>query len=454
MRQDQRAFGQRLEHHRGDLFRPGVPVHIARAPGRLDVMGGVADYSGSLVLEATIKDSTTAGVQLREDRRVRVVSDIVREGRVLTAETDLDSLLTDRDAGYDGARAGLAELGLGGWPSYVLGAWSALWLEGLLAADAPGASVFLRSTVPIAVGVASSAALEVAAMSALVSALGITLAPLDLARLCQRVENLIAGAPCGIMDQVACALGRAGALVIIRCQPHDVRGHLALPSGLATFGIDSSVEKHTSGSPYRRARVAAFMGHRILSRVLGESAGQGYLANVTPEEFRCLAGRLPGRMRGSEFLELYGGTDDAVTSVDPDVVYSVRGCTEHPIYENRRVVRFIELLGRAEAGEAARIEAGALMYGSHWSYTHRCGLGHRDVTRIVRLARALGPAGGIYGAKITGGGAGGTVALLARADAHDAVEGIAETYRRETGREAIVFAGTSPGAVESGITLG
>jgi galactokinase len=454
MREDLRAFRQTLEQHRDDLFRRGEPIHIARAPGRLDVMGGVADYSGSLVLEATIEDATIAGVQLRQDRRVRVVSDIAREGRVLTVEADLDSLLTDPALGYGAARARLIERGLAGWPAYVLGAWCALSIEGLLPPAVPGASVFLRSTVPIAVGVASSAALEVAATYALASALAVRLAPLDLARLCQRVENLIAGAPCGVMDQVACALGRAGAPVIILCQPHDVRGHLVLPAGLATFGIDSSVEKHTSGSPYRRARVAAFMGHRILSSLLGASAGDGYLANVTPEGFRSLADRLPARMRGDEFLGRYGGTDDPVTSVDPAVSYSVRGCTEHPIYENRRVARFIELLGAPEASEAARIEAGALMYGSHWSYTHRCSLGHRDVTRIVRLARGLGPERGIYGAKITGGGAGGTVAILARADAHEAVEEIAETYRRETGRDAIVFAGTSPGAVQSGITLG
>ncbi len=452
MCEDLRAYRTALARDERRLFAPGRPIAIARAPGRLDVMGGIADYSGSLVLEATIQDSTIAGVQLRDDGRVRVVSEIVRESRALECEVETSALLPERAGGYEVVRRALADRGLAGWQAYVLGAWSALWLEGVTRRKPAGATVFLRSRVPIAVGVASSAALEVSVMYALIEALGLTVEPLAVARLCQRVENLIAGAPCGIMDQVACLMGRACAPVIILCQPYSIQGHLELPSALATFGIDSAVEKHTGGSPYRRARVAAFMGHRILSDALGAHAGNGYLANVTPERFRSFSAGLPAHMRGEEFLRRYGGTDDTVTTVDPEVTYSVRGCTEHPVYENRRVARFIELLSDPTGGERAWIRAGELMYGSHWSYTHRCGLGHRDVTRIVRIARSLGPAAGIYGAKITGGGAGGTVAILARADAREAVERIAATYRTETGREALVLAGSSPGAVEAGVT--
>jgi L-arabinokinase len=89
------------------------------------------------------------------------------------------------------------------------------------------------------------------------------------------------------------------------------------------------------------------------------------------------------------------------------------------------------------------------MYESHASYS-ACGLGSDGTDRLVALARAAGSARGIYGAKITGGGSGGTVALLADASAGDTVRAIAHAYAGETGRDAHVFEGTSPGAARIG----
>ena len=89
------------------------------------------------------------------------------------------------------------------------------------------------------------------------------------------------------------------------------------------------------------------------------------------------------------------------------------------------------------------------MYESHASYS-ACGLGSDGTDRLVTLAREAGPARGIYGAKITGGGSGGTVALLADATAGDVVRDIAHRYAEETGRHAYVFEGSSPGAGQIG----
>jgi L-arabinokinase len=89
------------------------------------------------------------------------------------------------------------------------------------------------------------------------------------------------------------------------------------------------------------------------------------------------------------------------------------------------------------------------MYESHASYS-ACGLGTSGTDRLVALAREAGPARGIYGAKITGGGSGGTVAFLADSGADDEIRAIARRYAGETGRNAHVFAGTSPGAARVG----
>jgi len=177
----------------------------------------------------------------------------------------------------------------------------------------------------------------------------------------------------------------------------------------------------------------------------------GYLANVGGEAFRRFERDIPETLEGEAFLARYDGTTDLVTRVDPARRYAIRTPTAHPIYEHERVTEWAALLSAphlaAAASDASRL--GALMYESHASYS-ACGLGSDGTDRLVSLARAAGSARGIYGAKITGGGSGGTVALLADASAGDTVRAIAHEYTGETNREAYVFEGTSPGAARIG----
>jgi galactokinase len=143
-----------------------------------------------------------------------------------------------------------------------------------------------------------------------------------------------------------------------------------------------------------------------------------------------------------------------VTRVHPERGYAVRQSAAHPVYENARVTRFAELLGDLRPGaDDVAIEMGELMAESHASYG-ACGLGSEGTDRLVELVREAGPAAGVFGAKITGGGSGGTVAVLGRADAEAEVRKIARSYREESGREAEVFAGSGPGAEESGVVVG
>ena len=112
----------------------------------------------------------------------------------------------------------------------------------------------------------------------------------------------------------------------------------------------------------------------------------------------------------------------------------------HPIYENARVQRFVELLERNEAYE----ELGELMYEAHRSYT-ALGLNSAGTDLIVELVRKEA---GLFGAKITGGGSGGTVAVLGDQTSRAAVERIVESYMKETGHRPYVFSGSSPGTLE------
>jgi len=278
-------------------------------------------------------------------------------------------------------------------------------------------------------------------------------------------ENFVVGAPCGIMDQMTSALGQADALLSLLCQPAKVQGFVPLPSSIRFWGIDSGIRHAVSGSDYTSVRTGAFMGYRLIAELAGlnvvarsedgvlridDPRWSGFAANLSPAEFdRDFAAHLPAELRGDEFLARHGGTTDSVTRVDPAQTYAVRQPTAHPIHENARVRRFATLL-ETDPGEPALGEMGELMYGSHASYS-ACGLGSDGTDLLVELVRAAGPDAGLYGAKITGGGSGGTVAILGRADAGEAVAGIARRYREATGRKPYLFAGSSPGACRFGV---
>jgi L-arabinokinase len=112
----------------------------------------------------------------------------------------------------------------------------------------------------------------------------------------------------------------------------------------------------------------------------------------------------------------------------------------------------LEVPAAFEAGPTADdLEAlGALMYASHASYS-ACGLGTDGTDRLVELVREAGPQRGLYGAKITGGGAGGTVAILGSRRSYSEVRRIARQYQDETGRRAAILGGSSPGSLQFGL---
>ena len=174
----------------------------------------------------------------------------------------------------------------------------------------------------------------------------------------------------------------------------------------------------------------------------------GYLANLTPEELAHSYGQvLPETLKGEEFITRFGATADTVTTVEPSVAYRVREPTEHPVHEHARLRQFSKLWEGGAVANAERL--GELMYQSHASYS-ACGLGSEGTDRLVELARELGPIRGIFGAKITGGGSGGTVAVLSRAGAEEAVKDVAAEFRKRTGHAPHIFSGSSPGAAAFG----
>ena len=403
-----------------ELFNSKADLIVSRAPGRLDVMGGIADYSGSHVLELPIAEATFAAVQLNDERQLNIVSLLEDQPRHSSFTMPLSVL--DGPMEYEAARAFFQRGESKRWAAYVAGVFLVLMRERNVS-FASGANILVWSRMPLGKGVSSSAALEVAAMQAVAKAFDISIEGRDQAMLCQTVENLVVGAPCGVMDQMTAVFGERDRLLFLLCQPAEIKRMITLPKQLRLWGIDSGIRHSVDGADYGTVRANTFRGLAFITVL---RPGADYLANISPAEFE------------SEYrLQL------------PE---AIRIATAHPIHENARVQRFVDLLDQcqtADRPERLFSELGELMYQSHRSYT-ALGLNSSGTDLLVDLVRREGPAAGLFGARITGGGSGGTVAVLGNEESHAAIERVVTSYAKETGHQPYIFHGSSSGSLAFG----
>ena len=200
--------------------------YMARAPGRVNLIGDHTDYSGGFVLPMAIDRETTIELE-RGVPWIELVSADDDEPAVIDLVEPVHPAVVRPD-----------------WAKYVAG------VAAVLRADVGGTG-FVRTTIPIGAGLSSSAALEVATALAL----GFEGTPLDLALACQQAEQLASGVPCGIMDQLASAAGVEGHALLIDCTTYEVTP-VALPEGVEVVIVDSGQHRTLAGSFYgvRRAQ--------------------------------------------------------------------------------------------------------------------------------------------------------------------------------------------------------
>ena len=459
------AFESAVSKIRGEnqFFSLTPPVCISRAPGRLDLMGGNVDYTGGLVFQSTIREATWAAAQRRSDSRIVFWNPQMKEDRWRErVEFDLTELSSE-----EAVKRLVNASPEVRWTAYVLGAFFLLRNRYPEKVNS-GASIYIESEVPRNKGVSSSAAVEVAVMKAAAACYGIALRGIELAEACQWVENVIAESACGIMDQAASVLGDEGHVLPLLCQPCLPRPLVKLPEGLRCWAIDSGVRHAVTGIEYEAARAAAFIGYRMICEwenlpIQKDDSGgvprytdprwQGFLSNVAPSIFRSRYEQcLPELISGAEILSLGKTHPDPFTVVRPEVNYRVRACTRYAIEENQRIELFIELARGTtqQPSIAAFRQMGELMFQSHWSYTE-CGLGCEATDQLIELVRQHRGQDLLFGAKITGGGAGGTVAVLGAAEGASAFQKVVAEYAQLHGFAPYVFEGSSIGADRYGI---
>ena len=339
------------------------PRLVAEAPGRVNLIGEHTDYNDGFVLPVAIDRTVAVAIAPREDTRVRAHS-------------------VDHDQRDDFSLDAARRHPMDGWRNYVRGV---LWA--LLDSQLPlrGVDLSISGDVPQGAGLSSSAALELALAGAICAAAGIELPARDLALLCQRAEHMYAGVQCGVMDQLAAALGREDCALFIDCQSLEMED-VPLPDGVAIVVIDSKIPRELAGTPYnkRHAECAA------AARALG--------------------------------VESLRSADESQIESLPD---DLRGRARHVITENARV-----LAAKAALREGDCATLGRLFAESHASLRDDFEVSAPEIDLLVELASA---APGVIGARLTGGGFGGCTANLVEAtQAHGFVEAILPEYRQRT----------------------
>ena len=457
-------------------LQKGGQVIVTHAPARLDIMGGIADYCGANVFEMTLDRTAIAACQAREDRNLCAIT--LRAGNQFKPNfhLSLDSFYADGTLKtYPQIQERFNQEARTAWASYILGGFYVLLKERKINQFPHGATVVIKSDIPIGGGVASSAAVEVATLMALNQLYNLELGAMEIARLAQIVENRVAGAPCGIMDQVTAVAGTSTKILSILCQPDKILEFVSCPLNVNFVGIHTNVRRSTSSNAYIDTRIGAFMGLTILkdafisktdssseendrARKISEALADNYLCNISIQEFHEQCERLlPEQIHGTEFLEKYGETVDTATQVEPEKSYPVRSRVEHMVYENARTTQLIAAIKNANSDpehiHGYLREAGNLMYESNASYRDLAGLGAPEVDGLVNIARKIGEQGGIYGAKITGGGGGGTVALLCHGSVENSLTQVLAAYKLAWGINGELIRGNAAGAFEFGHIL-
>jgi galactokinase len=326
-----------------------APDGVWQAPGRVNLIGEHTDYNEGFVLPFAIDKTAKVAVRIRSDSRVRLLSTFGGQGLV---ESDVDMLAPEAAKG---------------WTKYPLGVAWALQQRGVLV---PGFDLLMDSDVPLGAGLSSSHAIECAVISALNELTGAGLGAEDMVLATQRAENDFVGAPTGIMDQSASLRGSKGHAVFLDCRDQSVQlvPFDAEESGLVLLVIDTKVSHSHADGGYASRRASCELGARVLGVPALRDVGIGDLEEAS------------------------GLLDDTTFS-------RVR----HIVTENDRVLQTVERL--TTEGPA---HIGGLLDASHASMRDDFEISCPELDLAVETSRAHGA----IGARMTGGGFGGSAIAL------------------------------------------
>ena len=453
------SFTENNKRNFGGIFYPRRKITVVRAPGRIDVMGGIASKCGVTALEMPLQEAVILGIQERNDRQLLIRSvGIDQQEYTPTVNFNLDEFrFNGRLRSYREIRRKITRDPAKEWAGHVAGIFFILLKERIIEAFDSGANIGIVSTIPIKRGVASSAALEVATITALNRIYNIKMETAESIKLCSFAETYIMGRQRNSIEHLSAFWGEINKLLAVHYQPDEIIGSYVLPKGFRIIGINSKIRHSKADERSKMVYVAMDIGKHIIINHVKRTENianpfDGYLCNITPEEFEGSFKKLiPGQVLGNEFLRELQGDKKLRECIDPAKKYRVRSSVQHMIHENARSQKFINiLLEKDRDAEDRMIDAGEIMYGSDESYSRKLGLKTKETDLLISLVKERGQRHGLYGAKCTSDGSGGTIAVLAANDTDDVLRNIAAQYHDETGLEAQLFLNSSPGALAFG----
>jgi galactokinase len=325
------------------------------APGRVELLGNHTDYNQGLVLGVAINRTLTMRGQRRDDGIISLVSRAFPEP-------------VEAQVGHFEARRSNS------WANYPLGVVREFLRAGYAV---NGFHAEVSGDLPIGMGLASSAALAVATAGLVTRLFDLEIAPLALAKICQRAENDFVGVRSGLLDQVTCLSSRANHAVYLDCRSEEIR-LIPFPGDLTMVIADSGAKRRLVASEY----------------------------NVRREECAEAARSLGITSLREISLARLGESNPALSPL-------LRRRTQHVVEENDRVTRAVEAMSREDAAFLGR-----LLNESHESSRFNFENSTPELDRLVSVARSLP---GVLGARLTGGGFGGAALALAETAQADAV---------------------------------
>ncbi|MEV0845356.1 galactokinase [Streptomyces sp. NPDC049954] len=360
-----------------DLYG-GEPDGVWAAPGRVNLIGEYTDFNGGFVMPLALPHTAVAAVRTRTDGVLRVSS----------ADIDGPALRLDAATLAPGADTS--------WAAYLTGV---VWVLRRSGYDVGGADIHLASTVPTGAGLSSSAALEVVTALALNDLFSFGIDRPELARIGQRAENEFVGVPTGIMDQTASACCEAGHVLhldtrdlSIRQVPFDLSAH-----GLELLVFDTRVKHALGDGAYAERRAGCEEGARIL--------GVEQLRDVPFAELSAALGKIEDER--------------------------VRGYVRHVVSDDHRVELVSALL---DGGDVRAV--GPVLTDGHRSLREDLKVSAPELDLVVESANRAGA----LGARMTGGGFGGSAIVLVDRDRAEAVtEAVKADFARAGHREPRVF---------------
>ena len=355
-----------------------APRWIVAAPGRVNLIGEHTDYNDGFVLPMAI------------DRYILIAGD-TNTGRDVT----LHSVTPGETASF--SIRPKVEPGEPGWSNYVRGVIAGFQERGKKLA---GFDAVIEANLPYGGGLASSAALEVAAATLLEVMTSQKLDPIEKALLCQRAEHDFAGVPCGIMDQFTSILGRENHALLLDCRSRTTTLVAMANPEVTVLIINTNIRHKLAEGEYAKRRAQCEEAAKVLKVAA--------LRDATLEALEAARGQL-----------------------DPVVFRRAR----HVISENERTLQAARALQASDWAEAGR-----LMYASHASLRDDYAVSCPELDSVVEIAQGMGDGGGVVGCRMTGGGFGGCAVSLVKTDAVQRItRSLDAAYEKKTGRQATIF---------------